>query len=104
MGQLLKQKKYMIYDQIDNPTRSFMYKLCDHIEDITFWYAGLPASDKNNWKHPQAVAKHCPTKYLASPGKGHNKPPTKTTGKKKPPMTNTERSRRLRARRKMKID
>jgi hypothetical protein len=79
IGHLLQQRKYSIYDRIDKPTRSTCYKLMDSIEEITQWYMTLPASDQMRWKHPDAIAKHCP-RHLVAGGKGSNKPP----GKKKP--------------------
>jgi hypothetical protein len=69
MSYLLSLKKHAIYDRLDKPTRSFMYKLCDHLEEISLWYAGLPAADKMRWKHPQAIAKHCPAQFLSGKGR-----------------------------------
>jgi hypothetical protein len=85
MGNLLRRKAHAAYDQIDKPTRSFMSKLCDSIEDVDVWYGTLPASDRLKWKHPQAIAKHCPKRLLAGPGIGHNK--LKKAVRKKPALT-----------------
>jgi hypothetical protein len=93
MGELLRKKSHAAYDQIDRPTRTYMSKLCDRIEDIDIWYGGLPATDRLKWKHPQAICKHAP-KHLIAGGKGHNRP--KTTGRKKPASSaEEERLRQL---------
>jgi hypothetical protein len=95
MGDLLRLKKYAVYDQIDRPTRSVMSRMCDQIEEITLWVAALPAEDKLRWKHPQAVAKHCPPHLLAG-GKGGNKPPRKMkVGKKKTSTLEEDRLRQV---------
>jgi hypothetical protein len=72
IGELLKKKKYAPLANVDKQTRSVAYKLMDNIEEISTWYAALPAADQMKWKHPEAVAKHCPKHLL--PQKGHNKP------------------------------
>jgi hypothetical protein len=80
MGSLLRQRKYAAYDHLDRPTRSACYKLMDSIEDISLWYAALPAADKLRWTHPQSIVKNAP-RHLVAGGRGHNKP--KKTGQKK---------------------
>ena len=86
MSALLMKRKYAVYDQIDRQTRSTMYKLCDRIEEITLWYASLPGPDKDRWKHPDAIAKHCPQQLLE--GRMRNVP--KGKGKKKRAATAEE--------------
>jgi hypothetical protein len=81
MSELLRRKSHAAYDTIDKPTRSYMSRLCDNIEEINIWHAALPANDRLKWKHPQAIAKHCPKHLLAGGQRGHNKP--KRVGKKK---------------------
>jgi hypothetical protein len=93
MGALLRKKSHAAYDQIDRPTRSYMSKLCDRIEDIDIWYGGLPATDRLKWKHPQAIAKHAPKHLLAGGLRGHNWP--KPTSKEK--STSPAEEDRLRA-------
>jgi hypothetical protein len=66
-----------------------MYRMCDQIEDISLWYAKLPAEEKLRWKHPQTVAKHCPA-HLLKGGAGGNKPPRKMPVKKKRASTAEE--------------
>src|SRR5262249_3743948 len=80
IGELLEKKKYAALAQIDKQTRSTRYKLMDHIEEISVWYASQAPSDQMRWKHPDAIAKHCPKHFVAG-GKGGNKP---KPGKKKP--------------------
>jgi hypothetical protein len=80
IGELLEKKKYSALAQVDKQTRSTAYKLMDHIEQISTWYATLAPSDQMRWKHPDAIAKHCPKNFVAG-GKGGNKP---KQGKKKP--------------------
>jgi hypothetical protein len=86
---LLKLKKYAIYDQLGKQVRSSMYKLMDNIEQIDGWYSALPAEDKLRWKHPDSVVKHAP-RHLVTGGKGDNKPKPK---KKKKPATTVETER-----------
>ena len=76
----LKLVKYSAYD-IDSQTRSDCYALMDHIEDIDLWYAALPAEQQLRWTHPQTIRKNCPQHFVGG-GKGHNRPPVKSKGKK----------------------
>jgi hypothetical protein len=65
----------------------------DRIDDIAIWYVGLSSNDQLRWKHPDTIAKHCPSQYLSG-GIGHNRP--KAKGKKKRPETaNEERLRNI---------
>jgi hypothetical protein len=80
IGELLEKKKYAALAQVDKQTRSTAYKLMDHIEEVSMWYATLAPAEQMRWKHPDAIAKHCP-KHLVAGGKGGNKP---KPGKKKP--------------------
>lgn len=79
MSSLLQSRKYSVYDQIDKPTRSMMYKLMDRIDEINIWHAGLPLGDQLRWKHPQSIMKHAP-RHLVAGGAGGNLP---KPGKKK---------------------
>jgi len=87
MGGKLQMRKYAIYDQIDKQTRSDCYKLMDAVEDISTWYAGLPAADQLRWKHPTTIAKHCPKQYVSGM-RGHNQP--KKIAKKPKPIVSAE--------------
>jgi hypothetical protein len=92
LSDLLQLKKYAIYDRIGKQTRSVCYKLMDSIEDINTWHATLPIEDRMRWKHPEAIAKHCPPEYVDG-GRGHNQP--KKVRKAKKPQT-TAREERMR--------
>jgi len=78
MSALLQQRKYSIYNNIDTGTRSTCYKLMDNIEEISLWYETLSAQDQLRWKHPDTIAKHCPSQLVK---KGERK--AKEKGKKK---------------------
>jgi hypothetical protein len=93
LGDLLEQKKYSVYSHIDKQTRSTCYKLMDGIEEVDAWYATLPAADQLRWKHPDAIAKHCP-KHLLAGGKGHNKP-KKIDQKKRASSAEEDRLRQI---------
>src|SRR5262249_10809100 len=41
MGAQLTHKKNAAYAEIPKDTRSYMYQLCDHIEEVDEWYASL---------------------------------------------------------------
>jgi hypothetical protein len=95
MQTLLAKKKYAIYDELDNPTRSAMHKLCVNIEQIALWYGNLPRNDRLRWKHPSSIVKALMEdpdhRHLVSGGLGHNKPPpSRSEGKKKPASTARE--------------
>lgn len=81
IGALLRQRKYSVFDNIDKQTRSTCYKLMDNVEDISIWYEALPASEQLRWKHPDAIAKHCPRNLVAG-GFGGNKPKAKSAKKR----------------------
>jgi hypothetical protein len=63
LGALLQRRPYSVYDHIDKQTRSTCYKLMDRLEEIGDWYKTLPANDQLRWKHPDSIAKHCPSIY-----------------------------------------
>jgi hypothetical protein len=93
MGALLQKRRWAALAHIDRQTRSTCYRLMDRIEDVARWYATeVSSEDQMRWKHPDAIAKHCPTQYLSS-GEGHNKPPRKPAKKKKKPATSAETER-----------
>jgi len=93
MSELLRQ--YPIYERIDPPTRSAMYRLCDRVEDVTHWYLGLSGPDKFRWKHPQTVVKHCPKHLLTDNQCGHHKQPKKPGKKKRGASAEEDRLRAL---------
>lgn len=80
MASLLGQRQYSIYDSIDKPTRSTCYKLMDSLEEIDVWYNTLSKPEQMRWKHPDSIAKHCPSQYVKR-GKDGDK--AKAKGKKK---------------------
>jgi hypothetical protein len=92
IGELLGQRKYSPYAAIDKQTRSTCYKLMDQLEEIHTWYISLPPADQLRWKHPDAIAKHCPHQLLAG-GRGHNRPPKR--GKKPASSAEVERLKAL---------
>jgi hypothetical protein len=98
-GELVKLKKYRIYDEIGGKrakqVRSIAYKLMDSIEQIDTWYAGLPPEDKLRWKHPESIIKHCPKAFVGG-GRGGNRPKRQRAQKQKKPQTTVE-TERLRA-------
>jgi hypothetical protein len=90
MRSLLTMRKYSVYDQIDRQTRSDCYRLMDRLEDIDAWYAAkVSTADKLRWRHPGAIAKHCPREYLSTIRK-HNQPPKLS---KRKPAVNAETER-----------
>jgi hypothetical protein len=94
MRGLLSLSKYSVYDQIKPQDRSDCYRLMDRLDEVDTWYAGLAADDKLRWKHPGAIAKHCPRQFLSGGMRQHNHPPK--SGQKKPAVTaETERLRAL---------
>jgi hypothetical protein len=92
MSNNLRLRKYSVYDQIDKPTRSACYKIMDTIDQISVWYAALPAADQLRWKHPQSIMKHAP-QNLVNGGRGHNWP--KKNMKKSLTSVEIERLREL---------
>jgi hypothetical protein len=92
LGDMLKLKKYSIYDQIGKQTRSVCYKLMDSVDEINVWYAGLSGEDKLKWKHPESIAKNCP-KHLVDRGRGGNLPPKQTVKKLPKPLISAETER-----------
>ena len=97
LTELMQQKKYSVYDRIGKQTRSTCYKLMDRIEEVDAWYLGLPPAQKLQWKHPDAIAKHCP-KYLVQGGIGSNsskKISSVGKGRKPPVSAESERLRTL---------
>jgi hypothetical protein len=57
---LLKLKRYAIYDLIGKQTRSSCYALMDHLVEIDDWYAHQEIENKMRWKHPDTIVKHAP--------------------------------------------
>ena len=93
MSRLLSKREYGVYEEIDKPTRSVIYKMMDHVDEIDDWYFGLDFHDQQRWTHPQTVAKHCPQNLLV--GLGHNKPKPGKGKKKKGSTAEEDRLRRL---------
>ena len=85
MSALLVLRKHAIYDQMKKQDRSDCYRLMDRLEDVDVWYSGLANDDKLRWKHPGAVAKHCPKEYLSGM-RQHNQPKPVRKALKKPPV------------------
>lgn len=93
MRSLLNQRKYSIYAQMDNPTRSDCYKLMDHLEEIDAWYNNLPTADRLRWQHPETILKHCPEEFVK--GSRRSAQSKKKNPRKPLVSVETERLKRL---------
>ena len=95
MGAQLTHKKNAAYAEIPKDTRSYMYQLCDHIEEVDEWYASLPMDERLRWKHPQSIAKHCPPELLGGETKKAKAKAKKKATKKKRSTIEEDRLRKL---------
>jgi hypothetical protein len=93
MGRLLSRKTYAAYEQIDRPSRSWCYKLMDHIDEINVEYAKLSPQEQARWNHPESVAKNVAASAGLVAKQGHNRPPPAKLSKKK--VASTVESERL---------
>lgn len=66
MSEMLKLRKYAIFQKLTRQDRSDCYRLMDHLDEIDDWYNGLKAEQKLSWNTPGAVARNCPKEFLSS--------------------------------------